>query len=559
MEQAIQQRLGKDAVRGISGAAMNQRVHEVVASALIAAQGSQVTMDMISKQLTEIRRGFKGLESSVTLTYLLKEIEQMEDRMQGLSANPDFFSPVNLTQPRDDLFKRAERLKEDIRAKLGSISQADVDERNRQEIQPDKAMTTPKKKILVVDDTPYNLLGMEETLTSRGEYEVTISFNAKHALGILKQNPDSFDLVMSDRQMPGMSGDKLAEEIFQLKPTLKVVIVTSDSVKLDQLRVQGANNIVAVLGKPYTSQELLAKAKEFLPDSAQSATPDAVMNILQNSDANWQEDSFWQKFIEAKRIQYWNIQTPNEDVLGDESNRTLLRDYIQQHPAGFRFLTRKRTGQAFFLFLGIPRTRKAAQSFLRQIDLGSVLAGKHLLTSESHEVSLFWHYLPAVYGALVSSGKGIFPSSLNDEQAGKALVYWMNNFEQTWHKFDSASEYNPDWRQWRHANPEDITPKVVDGIVQWMHETQSQWDPAMTNSSPVASTRGGIDLDRSKMQMNVRKDGQGVEVKFDSAMIERIKREGFDGLEFTIQSIMPVSNLPMLLGLRKEEERLAQI
>ena len=73
-------------------------------------------------------------------------------------------------------------------------------------------------------------------------------------------------------------------------------------------------------------------------------------------------------------------------------------------------------------------------------------------------------------------------------------------------------------------------------------------------------TKGGIDLDRSKMQMNVSKDAVGgVDVRFDPAMVERIKREGFDGLEFNIQSITPLLNLPMVLGLRKEEEELARV
>ncbi|HLD88029.1 MAG TPA: SNF2-related protein, partial [Candidatus Omnitrophota bacterium] len=78
-------------------------------------------------------------------------------------------------------------------------------------------------------------------------------------------------------------------------------------------------------------------------------------------------------------------------------------------------------------------------------------------------------------------------------------------------------------------------------------------DQAMT-------TRGGIDLDRAKMQMNVRKDpstgsgqGAGSQIQFDRAMIGRIKRDGFDGLEFKIETIVPVINLPILLGLRKEE------
>jgi hypothetical protein len=57
--------------------------------------------------------------------------------------------------------------------------------------------------------------------------------------------------------------------------------------------------------------------------------------------------------------------------------------------------------------------------------------------------------------------------------------------------------------------------------------------------------RGGIDLNSSKMQLNVRKEGLGVMMRVDQAMIERIKREGIESLSpvifriTTIQSIWP--------------------
>ena len=64
--------------------------------------------------------------------------------------------------------------------------------------------------------------------------------------------------------------------------------------------------------------------------------------------------------------------------------------------------------------------------------------------------------------------------------------------------------------------------------------------------APVMAVQptGGIDLDRNKMQMNVHKKDNGVQMTFDKGLVERIKRDGFDGLEFTIQSIKPVANLP---------------
>ena len=64
-----------------------------------------------------------------------------------------------------------------------------------------------------------------------------------------------------------------------------------------------------------------------------------------------------------------------------------------------------------------------------------------------------------------------------------------------------------------------------------------------------AMTDGGIDFDRAKMRMKVRKEGEGVQMQFNPAMVERIRREGFDGLEFSIQSIVPVADLPRFLGL----------
>ena len=63
------------------------------------------------------------------------------------------------------------------------------------------------------------------------------------------------------------------------------------------------------------------------------------------------------------------------------------------------------------------------------------------------------------------------------------------------------------------------------------------------------SKNGGIDFDAGKMHMNIQKNDPGEEIHFDQTMINRIKARGFDGLEFHIQSIVPVTNLPLLLGL----------
>jgi hypothetical protein len=87
-------------------------------------------------------------------------------------------------------------------------------------------------------------------------------------------------------------------------------------------------------------------------------------------------------------------------------------------------------------------------------------------------------------------------------------------------------------------------------------------DKAALAKLPQASdafTRGGIDLNTSNgMQWKVSKDGQGVEMNINPAMIERIRREGIDSLSPVILKITPIASVWPLVGLRApaQEEHL---
>ncbi len=74
-------------------------------------------------------------------------------------------------------------------------------------------------------------------------------------------------------------------------------------------------------------------------------------------------------------------------------------------------------------------------------------------------------------------------------------------------------------------------------------------------------TLGGIDLNSNNIHWNIRKDGNGVELNIDPAMIERIKREGIDSLSPVIFRITPVTSIWRLAGLQApaQAERLAGV
>src|SRR5262245_4151533 len=73
--------------------------------------------------------------------------------------------------------------------------------------------------ILVVDDSQAWLRLGGEILTGWG-YQVQTCEDPRDALSLLKQNPEQFDLVITDLQMPCLDGIELAAELRKINPSL---------------------------------------------------------------------------------------------------------------------------------------------------------------------------------------------------------------------------------------------------------------------------------------------------------------------------------------------------
>ncbi|NOX32663.1 MAG: response regulator [Deltaproteobacteria bacterium] len=79
--------------------------------------------------------------------------------------------------------------------------------------------------ILFVDDEiPLTKLGkkMLELLN----YRVTAVNNSLEALELFRRDPEAFDAVITDMTMPGMTGDRLLEEVMKLKPGIPAILCT---------------------------------------------------------------------------------------------------------------------------------------------------------------------------------------------------------------------------------------------------------------------------------------------------------------------------------------------
>jgi CheY-like chemotaxis protein len=121
---------------------------------------------------------------------------------------------------------------------------------------------SPPLAILVVDDEPALLLVLETTLREDGHI-VGVADNGTEALRLFGER--RWDVVLTDRSMPGMKGDALAAAIKQLSPRTPVIMVTGSPPRV------GCPDVDAIIPKPFTrarlaetiSSVLAARARAF--------------------------------------------------------------------------------------------------------------------------------------------------------------------------------------------------------------------------------------------------------------------------------------------------------
>jgi CheY-like chemotaxis protein len=91
--------------------------------------------------------------------------------------------------------------------------------------------------VLYIDDDEVMVL-LAERLLQRAGYRVTSCSDPQAALVTVAAQPNEFDVVVSDFNMPGMSGIDLAHEIRRIRPELPVIIgsgLISEAMRADAL------------------------------------------------------------------------------------------------------------------------------------------------------------------------------------------------------------------------------------------------------------------------------------------------------------------------------------
>lgn len=104
-----------------------------------------------------------------------------------------------------------------------------------------------RERVLIVDDE-LQVADMLAHALERLGYDVAACGSGDEALGILEEDPYAFDLIISDQMMPGLTGQRLARRLAELRPDLPVLLCTGASDGLDG--ADSPPNVAAVLPKP---------------------------------------------------------------------------------------------------------------------------------------------------------------------------------------------------------------------------------------------------------------------------------------------------------------------
>jgi DNA-binding NtrC family response regulator len=105
-------------------------------------------------------------------------------------------------------------------------------------------------RLLLVDDDDAQIHWLEKQFLSVDDHDVFSSYNPKEALEIYKAaGPETFDSVITDFQMPGMTGLELIEAIRRIRPEQHVIMQTSETKRL-------VPSSIPQLHKPYPVRAL---------------------------------------------------------------------------------------------------------------------------------------------------------------------------------------------------------------------------------------------------------------------------------------------------------------
>ena len=127
-------------------------------------------------------------------------------------------------------------------------------------------VATDKRRILLIEDDA-SVGRYLEALLDENAFDVTLANLPTAALETFMAMPETFDLVITDQQMPILTGLEIARDIHQLRPEVPIILTSGNPTQFDIAELAGVG-IRDIFGKPIEAERLLARITGLLKTAA---------------------------------------------------------------------------------------------------------------------------------------------------------------------------------------------------------------------------------------------------------------------------------------------------
>ena len=94
-------------------------------------------------------------------------------------------------------------------------------------------------------------------------YDVDTRTSSIEARELFKNQPDRFDLVITDMTMPKMTGENLARELMRIRPDIPIILCTGYSARINKQQAM-AMGIRAFIFKPILRRQIASAVRKVL-------------------------------------------------------------------------------------------------------------------------------------------------------------------------------------------------------------------------------------------------------------------------------------------------------
>jgi CheY-like chemotaxis protein len=100
-------------------------------------------------------------------------------------------------------------------------------------------------------------------------YQVETCVAAKEAWRLFQEHPSSYTLLLTDANLPDMSGQELITRVMELNPEVRAVLTSGGPIRMPELPA-GSGGRVGLLRKPYLPAQLAQVLRELLGDQGRA-------------------------------------------------------------------------------------------------------------------------------------------------------------------------------------------------------------------------------------------------------------------------------------------------